>query len=56
VTVVTAQGRVRARLSAATNVAVGERVGLSFVSDKISVFDAGTGRVLRSQLHEAVHG
>ncbi len=56
VTVITAHGRVRARLPAGATVGVGEQVGLSFVSDKLSVFDAGTGRAIRSMLHEATNG
>ena len=54
VIVATAQGTVRARLPASTRVDVGEQVGLSFAADKLSVFDAGTGRAVRSALHEPV--
>ncbi len=62
VIVTTAQGTVRARVDASVRVEPGEQVGLAFVSDKLSVFDAGTGRVVRSALHdpapamEAAHG
>lgn len=56
VTVTTAHARIRARVPADAKVDLGEQVGLSFVGDKLSVFDTGTGRVFRSMLHEAANG
>jgi multiple sugar transport system ATP-binding protein len=55
VSVTTAHGLVRARLAANMKVEVGDNVGLSFVPDMLSVFDAATGRALRSALHEPTH-
>jgi multiple sugar transport system ATP-binding protein len=55
VSVTTAHGLVRARLAASLKVEVGDNVGLSFVPDMLSVFDAATGRALRSALHEPTH-
>jgi multiple sugar transport system ATP-binding protein len=53
VTVTTAHGTVKARLSASRSIVDGESVGLAFRSSKVSLFDAGTGRVLRSALHDS---
>jgi multiple sugar transport system ATP-binding protein len=57
VTLATAHGTLKARLPAsdAVAVAIGEPVGLAFRSSKLSLFDASTGRVLRSALHDAPH-
>lgn len=55
VTVATAHGTVKARLSASRTVADGEVVGLAFRSPKLSIFDATTGRVLRSAMHDIDH-
>ena len=51
VTVATAHGPLKARLPSATVIRGGESVGLHFVTDRLSLFDAGSGRVLRSALH-----
>jgi multiple sugar transport system ATP-binding protein len=52
VAVDTGYGRVRARLPADQIVRTGETIGLAFETPRLSVFDRGTGRVLRSALHE----
>ena len=59
--IVTLQGRdgtVRARLPSGQRVRVGEAVGLDFDPGRITLFDATTGRALRSALNEGVldHG
>jgi multiple sugar transport system ATP-binding protein len=56
VTLKTALGDLKARIPASVKAVVGERVGLDFLSDRLSVFDKATGRVIRSALHEASHG
>lgn len=57
VTVTTKRGMVKARIPADIKAALGERVGLSFRPEKLSVFEKSTGRVLKSALHEGgVHG
>lgn len=56
VIVTTSHGRIRARLPASVRIKVGDQIGMSFASEKLSVFDAGTGRVIRSALHEDVYG
>jgi multiple sugar transport system ATP-binding protein len=53
VTVDTGHGRVRARLPADRVARTGETVGLALAPHRLSVFDKGSGRVLRSALHEA---
>jgi multiple sugar transport system ATP-binding protein len=52
VTVTTAHGVVRARLAANLKVSIGDRVGLDFRPDRISVFDAGSGHAIRTALHD----
>lgn len=52
VTVRTSRGQVRARLPADAAVRRGEMVGLTLKSEKLSIFDKGTGRALRTALHE----
>jgi multiple sugar transport system ATP-binding protein len=62
VTITAAHGPVKARLPSTAKVAVGEQVGLAFRADRLSVFDAVSGRAIRTALHddarmpEAVHG
>ena len=57
ITVTTERGLVRARVGADRKAAIGDQVGLAFRPEKLSVFDKGSGRVLRSVLHEgASHG
>jgi multiple sugar transport system ATP-binding protein len=55
VTVTTAHGPVKARLPASRSVDAGETVGLTFRPTKLSLFDARTGAVLRSALHDEKH-
>jgi multiple sugar transport system ATP-binding protein len=52
VTVNIAQGQLKARIPASVRVSAGERVGLSLMSERLSVFDKATGRAIRSALHE----
>jgi multiple sugar transport system ATP-binding protein len=48
VTVETEQGRVKARLSSSIPVQVGENVGLTFRSERLSLFDARTGLAIQT--------
>ena len=52
VTVTIEQGQVKARLPASLSVRLGETVGLAFQARSLMVFDAATGRSMRSALHE----
>ena len=52
VTVATAGGALKARIPSNRVVRSGERVGLTFRSAGLSLFDAASGRVLRSALHD----
>ena len=52
VTVTTARGNVKARVPSEAYVRLGEQVGLSFRADKMSIFDAVSGRALRTALHD----
>src|ERR1700691_6180845 len=52
VTVVTAGGRVKARLPSSEAVRVGETVGLALRPDRLSLFDATSGQALHSSLYE----
>jgi multiple sugar transport system ATP-binding protein len=58
VTLATAQGTlVKARVPSEMRVRPGESTGLEFRSEKLSLFQRASGRVLRSALHERVaHG
>ena len=57
ITITTKRGMVRARVDANRKATIGDHVGLSFTSEKLSVFDKASGRALRSVLHEgAIHG
>src|SRR5256885_3892085 len=58
VTLATAQGTlVKARVPSDVRVRPGETTGLEFRSEKLSLFQRASGRVLRSALHERVaHG
>ena len=58
VTLATASGaRVKARIAADVSVHPGEHIGLALRPGKISLFDAGTGRALRTALHDSpAHG
>lgn len=52
VTVETEGGLVRARLPAEHSYAIGEPVGLTFKSERLSLFEARSGRAIPSALHE----
>lgn len=52
VTVNTARGSMKARISAETRVSTGETVGLAFDAERLSVFDQETGRAIRTALHD----
>jgi multiple sugar transport system ATP-binding protein len=57
VTVTTAHGQLRARLPSTAKVSAGERVGLVFQSERLSLFDGNSGRALKTALHDgASHG
>ena len=57
VTLTTSHGTLRARLSADVRVNRGERVGLGFRAERLSLFDKATGRAVRTALHEGeLHG
>ena len=48
VTVETGHGRIKARLPSRVQVQVGETVGLTFQSERLSLFDALTGSAIRT--------
>ena len=52
VTVSTARGPLKARLSSKTRLCTGENVGLTFRSDTLSLFDRESGRAIRTALHD----
>lgn len=52
VTVDTARGAMKARISAETRVSTGETVGLAFDAERLSVFDQSTGQAIRTALHD----
>jgi multiple sugar transport system ATP-binding protein len=54
VTVSAPHGTIKARIPAATPARVGETVGLAFLSDRLSLFDAGTGRALATAANRGV--
>jgi multiple sugar transport system ATP-binding protein len=56
VTVTTAGGQIKARLPSGNTVGVGETVGLALRPDKLSLFDATSGRALSSALYGGHHG
>ncbi|MGY6547731.1 MAG: ABC transporter ATP-binding protein [Roseinatronobacter sp.] len=58
VTVETAYGQVKARAPSGQLARMGETLGLDFVASTITLFDAQSGRALRSELNEGVlaHG
>ncbi|WP_119274788.1 ABC transporter ATP-binding protein [Taklimakanibacter deserti] len=55
VTVKTVGASVKVKVPASINVTAGEQVGLAFLGDRLSLFDKGTGRALRSALHDGAH-
>jgi multiple sugar transport system ATP-binding protein len=57
VTVTTAQGPVKARLPSHLAVRAGETVGLTLAGERLSIFDSGSGRAIRTALYERrAHG
>ncbi len=57
VTVSVPHGRIKARISSATQVRVGETLGLAFAPDRLSLFDAASGRALHTAANRGVlHG
>jgi len=57
VTVDIGQGRIKARVPASVKVNTGEPVGLTFMGDKLSVFNKVSGQAIRTALHEGLaHG
>jgi multiple sugar transport system ATP-binding protein len=52
VTIVTSHGQVKARLPSSAAARIGDVVGLSLDHDRLSVFDATSGRALQTALHE----
>jgi multiple sugar transport system ATP-binding protein len=57
VTVDIEQGQIKARLPSSLAVRLGETVGLTFQSESLVVFDAASGRAIRSALYEGnAHG
>jgi multiple sugar transport system ATP-binding protein len=56
-TVSTRHGRIKARIPASVRARIGDRVGLAFQPERLVVFDAVSGRALRSDLFEGIrHG
>ena len=55
VTVDTPHGRVAARLPSATPVRIGEMVGLEFHSDRLTLFDAGSGLAIKTAHEGCAH-
>jgi len=55
VTVDTAHGRVAARLPASASVRIGETVGLAFSSERLVLFDVGSGLAIRTANDGSVH-
>ena len=58
ITLDTSNGTVKARVASSAKVSVGERVGLRFDPRTVSIFNADTGHVLKSEANEGVlnHG
>jgi len=56
VTVTTPHGQVKARLPSSMRIGVGDNVGLAFRAERLLMFDATSGRALRSALHEGEIG
>ena len=52
VTVETEFGMVKARAPSTLALSTGERVGLDFRPEKLSIFDKASGRAIRTALHE----
>jgi len=54
VTIITANGQIKARLPSGQPIQIGESVGLKLRSDRLSLFDAVSGQVLSSALYTGV--
>ena len=54
ITLATPNGDVKARVPSGQKARVGEKVGLGFQSDAVTLFDEKTGRALRSELNKEV--
>ncbi|HSI40982.1 MAG TPA: ABC transporter ATP-binding protein [Xanthobacteraceae bacterium] len=52
VTVKTPAGPLKARVPSSLKVETGERLGLAFQADRLSLFEAASGRALRTALHD----
>lgn len=52
VTVKIAPGKLKARIPAHRKIATGEQVGLTFMGERLSIFDKATGAAIRTVLHE----
>jgi multiple sugar transport system ATP-binding protein len=52
VTVNTPHGQIKARLPSSISVGIGDNVGLALRAERLVVFDAVSGRALRSALHD----
>ena len=55
ITLETEHGPVKARVSSKIEARPGETLGLSFITERLSLFEADSGRALRSQAGEAAH-
>ncbi len=55
VTMNTAEGQVRARLSSDVSLRAGDRLGLEFRPEKLSIFARATGRAIPTALHDGGH-
>lgn len=56
VTINTAEGQVRARLAADIAIKTGDRLGLTFRPEKLSIFARATGRAIPTALHDGGQG
>jgi multiple sugar transport system ATP-binding protein len=51
------QGKLKARVPSTVRVNIGEQVGLTFLGDRLSVFDKASGLAIKTALHERqIHG
>ncbi len=56
ITLTTAHGQIKARISSEQNIQTGETVGLSFLRERLSLFDVESGRALQLANREGAHG
>ena len=52
ITLETSHGEVKARIASDTSMRIGEQVALQFDRSTLTVFDADSGRALRSELND----